>query len=412
MSTFAELGVNARTLAALARQGITEPVIVQADAVPALLDGDDVVIEAPTGSGKSLAFLLPMVDRLLDRAGPGPRALIVTPTRELAIQVERVFVSLESGLKCALLYGGVGYATQTLALKHHPDVVIGTPGRILDMVGKRLLALSRVEYAVLDEADEMLDAGFAPDVERILAQTYEPQMVLASATMPDWVARLMQKHMQDPVHVKTALDEESKLEHGVLRVKRDDKVQVLSKLLKIHPGAAIVFGRTKHGVRKLHRDLARMGNDAVLLQGDLAQSARDRAMDHFRSGRSKLLVATNVAARGLDISQVSLIVNFDLPDTAQWLTHRVGRTARNGAEGWAITFVTPEDSTLWSRLRREGAPELPELDGEALLELGQWRYRDAMAPAAGNGQGPGSSSGSRRRRGGRRRSGRPQAISA
>jgi ATP-dependent RNA helicase DeaD len=412
LSTFAELGVNARTLAALARQGITEPVIVQADAVPALLDGDDVVIEAPTGSGKSLAFLLPMVDRLLDRAGPGPRALIVTPTRELAIQVERVFVSLESGLKCALLYGGVGYATQTLALKHHPDVVIGTPGRILDMVGKRLLALSRVEYAVLDEADEMLDAGFAPDVERILAQTYEPQMVLASATMPDWVARLMQKHMQDPVHVKTALDEESKLEHGVLRVRRDDKVQVLSKLLKIHPGAAIVFGRTKHGVRKLHRDLARMGNDAVLLQGDLAQSARDRAMDHFRSGRSKLLVATNVAARGLDISQVSLIVNFDLPDTAQWLTHRVGRTARNGAEGWAITFVTPEDSTLWSRLRREGAPELPELDGEALLELGQWRYRDAMAPAAGNGQGPGSSSGSRRRRGGRRRSGRPQAISA
>jgi len=412
LSTFAELGVNARTLAALARQGITEPVIVQADAVPALLDGDDVVIEAPTGSGKSLAFLLPMVDRLLDRAGPGPRALIVTPTRELAIQVERVFVSLESGLKCALLYGGVGYATQTLALKHHPDVVIGTPGRILDMVGKRLLALSRVEYAVLDEADEMLDAGFAPDVERILAQTYEPQMVLASATMPDWVARLMQKHMQDPVHVKTALDEESKLEHGVLRVRRDDKVQVLSKLLKIHPGAAIVFGRTKHGVRKLHRDLARMGNDAVLLQGDLAQSARDRAMDHFRSGRSKLLVATNVAARGLDISQVSLIVNFDLPDTAQWLTHRVGRTARNGAEGWAITFVTPEDSTLWSRLRREGAPELPELDGEALLELGQWRYRDAMAPAASNGQGPGSSSGSRRRRGGRRRSGRPQAISA
>jgi superfamily II DNA/RNA helicase len=412
LSTFAELGVNARTLAALARQGITEPVIVQADAVPALLDGDDVVIEAPTGSGKSLAFLLPMVDRLLDRAGPGPRALIVTPTRELAIQVERVFVSLESGLKCALLYGGVGYATQTLALKHHPDVVIGTPGRILDMVGKRLLALSRVEYAVLDEADEMLDAGFAPDVERILAQTYEPQMVLASATMPDWVARLMQKHMQDPVHVKTALDEESKLEHGVLRVKRDDKVQVLSKLLKIHPGAAIVFGRTKHGVRKLHRDLARMGNDAVLLQGDLAQSARDRAMDHFRSGRSKLLVATNVAARGLDISQVSLIVNFDLPDTAQWLTHRVGRTARNGAEGWAITFVTPEDSTLWSRLRREGAPELPELDGEALLELGQWRYRDAMGPAASNGQGSGSGSGSRRRRGGRRRSGRPQAIPA
>ena len=406
MSTFAELGVNARTLAALSRQGITEPLAVQADAVPALLDGDDVVIEAPTGSGKSLAFLLPLVDRLRERGGPGPRALVVTPTRELAIQVERVFVSLESGLKCALLYGGVGYATQTLALKQGPDVVIGTPGRILDMIGKRLLALSRVEYAVLDEADEMLDAGFAPDVERILAQTYEPQMVLASATMPDWVTRLMRKHMQDPVHINSAPGEESKLEHGLLRARRDDKVQVVSRLLKIHPGAAIVFGRTKHGVRKLHRDLTRLGHECVLLQGDLTQGARDRAMDHFRSGRSNLLVATNVAARGLDISHVSLIVNFDLPDTPQWLTHRVGRTARNGAEGWAITLLAPEDSTLWSRLRREGAPDLPELDAQALLELGQWRYRAAVAAVQSAERRSG------RRRGGRRRGGRPQAIPA
>jgi len=406
LSTFAELGVNARTLAALSRQGITEPLAVQADAVPALLDGDDVVIEAPTGSGKSLAFLLPLVDRLRERSGPGPRALVVTPTRELAIQVERVFVSLESGLKCALLYGGVGYATQTLALKQGPDVVIGTPGRILDMIGKRLLALSRVEYAVLDEADEMLDAGFAPDVERILAQTYEPQMVLASATMPDWVTRLMRKHMQDPVHINSAPGEESKLEHGLLRARRDDKVQVVSRLLKIHPGAAIVFGRTKHGVRKLHRDLTRLGHECVLLQGDLTQGARDRAMDHFRSGRSNLLVATNVAARGLDISHVSLIVNFDLPDTPQWLTHRVGRTARNGAEGWAITLLAPEDSTLWSRLRREGAPDLPELDAQALLELGQWRYRAAVAAVQSAERRSG------RRRGGRRRGGRPQAIPA
>ena len=406
MSTFAELGVNARTLAALSRQGITEPLAVQADAVPALLDGDDVVIEAPTGSGKSLAFLLPLVDRLRERSGPGPRALVVTPTRELAIQVERVFVSLESGLKCALLYGGVGYASQTLALKQGPDVVIGTPGRILDMIGKRLLALSRVEYGVLDEADEMLDAGFAPDVERILAQTYEPQMVLASATMPDWVTRLMRKHMQDPVHINSAPGEESKLEHGLLRARRDDKVQVVSRLLKIHPGAAIVFGRTKHGVRKLHRDLTRLGHECVLLQGDLTQGARDRAMDHFRSGRSNLLVATNVAARGLDISHVSLIVNFDLPDTPQWLTHRVGRTARNGAEGWAITLLAPEDSTLWSRLRREGAPDLPELDAQALLELGQWRYRAAVAAVQSAERRSG------RRRGGRRRGGRPQAIPA
>ena len=413
MTAFSELGVNARTLSALARQGITEPVPVQAESVPALLDGDDVVIEAPTGSGKSLAFLLPMVERLSGRTGPGPRALVVTPTRELAIQVDAVFRSLDSGLKGALLYGGTGYATQTTALAGNVDVVIGTPGRILDMVGKRLLSLGRLEYVVLDEADEMLDQGFAPDVERIIGQTWEPQMVMASATMPTWVTRMIEKHMTDPAWVKVEAPAESLLEHGVLRVGRDEKLGLLVRLLNSYEGAAIVFGRTKHGVQKLARDLQRAGVGCVPLQGNLAQNARDRAMAAFRSGRSEVLVATNVAARGLDISHVGLVINFDLPDTAQWLTHRIGRTARNGAAGHAITFVTPEDHTLWLRLRRDGAPALPELDRSALLDNGEWRYletdRPAPAPANADPQRPASAS-RRRRRGGRGR--RPVAAAS
>jgi superfamily II DNA/RNA helicase len=380
LNSFSEMGVNARTLSALARQGIEEPLPVQAASVPTLLDGRDLVIEAPTGSGKSLAFLLPLVDHLLRRDGPGPRALVVTPTRELAMQVEAVFRSLDSGLRSALLYGGTGYATQTVALKAGPAIVIGTPGRILDMVERRLMSLSRLEHVVLDEADEMLDQGFAPDVERILGQTWQPQLILASATMPDWVRRMIDKHMQDPERVQVEPAAESTLEHGLLRVRRDEKIDVLSRLLELHGGTAIAFGRTKHGVAKLSRDLQRRGHRAMALQGNLSQPARDRAMDAFRNGRSDVLVATNVAARGLDISHVGLVVNYDLPDTPQWLTHRIGRTARNGAAGRALTFLSPEDRELWSRLQRQGAPALPEVDAELLLEQGEWRFQAAAAP--------------------------------
>ena len=374
MTSFAELGLEPRILDALTRTKIETPVLVQAEAIPPLLDGDDVVIEAPTGSGKTLAFLIPAAQGLLTSTGQGPRVLIVTPTRELAVQIDAVWKGLETGLRSALLYGGVGYATQTNDLKKHPDLIIGTPGRILDMVGKRLVTLSRVEYLVLDEADEMLDAGFAPDVEKIMAMTYQPQTVLASATMPEWVSRMIEKHLQQPVRIKVASEAVALLEHGLLRVDRGDKLQVLNRLLRRHKGSAIVFGRTKHGVKKLNRDLKALGHDSVELQGNLSQGARDKTMESFRDQRADILVATNVAARGLDISHVGLVINFELPDTAQWMTHRIGRTARMGNEGRALTMVTPEDMPNWSKLRRQGAPELPELDSEHLLSEGGWRY--------------------------------------
>ncbi|HEY8680516.1 MAG TPA: DEAD/DEAH box helicase [Candidatus Dormibacteraeota bacterium] len=374
MTSFAELGLEPRILDALVRTKIETPVLVQAEAIPPLLDGDDVVIEAPTGSGKTHAFLIPAAQGLLTSTGQGPRVLVVTPTRELAIQIDAVWKGLETGLRSALLYGGVGYATQTNDLKKGPDIIIGTPGRILDMVGKRLVTLSRVEYLVLDEADEMLDAGFAPDVEKILGMTYQPQTVLASATMPEWVSRMIDKHLQQPIRIKVKGEVVALLEHGLLRVDRGDKLQVLNRLLRRHKGSAIVFGRTKHGVKKLNRDLKALGHDSVELQGNLSQGARDKTMESFRDQKADILVATNVAARGLDISHVGLVINFELPDTAQWMTHRIGRTARMGNEGRALTMVTPEDMPNWSKLRRQGAPELPELDSDHLLSEGGWRY--------------------------------------
>ena len=410
MNSFTDAGLDPRTLAALAAAEINSPVPVQAEAIPALLEGRDAVIQAPTGSGKTLAFLVPLVEGIR-KPGPGPRALVVTPTRELAMQVSEVLKTLDHGARAALLYGGVGYATQTAALKQGADIVIGTPGRILDMIGRRLLSLSRVEYLVLDEADEMLDAGFAPDVERILRLTYQPQTVLASATMPAWVEEVVSRYLDDPKRVKIAtVDDEVQLEHGLVRVERDRKVTVLARLLQKLEGTAIVFGRTKHGVSKLNRDLRRLGIHCAELQGDLSQQARDRTMAAFRQGRLQVLVATNVAARGLDISQVTLVVNFELPDTPDWLTHRVGRTARMGERGWALTFLSPEDQRLWQRLRREGAPDLKAGDVAGLLEGGPWRYLDheAPRPAVSRPAADGSSSRSRRRRPHRSRGG--QAI--
>ena len=422
MQSFADAGLRPHTLAALAALDITEPVQVQAEAIPPLMAGRDVVIEAPTGSGKTLAFLVPMIERLT-RGASWPRAMIVTPTRELALQVEKVMRSLHTDLRSVTLYGGVGYATQRLALKKGVDVVVGTPGRILDLAAQGKLSLSRIEYLVLDEADEMLDAGFAPTIEKLMGMTYEPQTVLASATMPSWVTRLIEKYTHDAYEVRVVSQEDPTLEHGLVRVAREHKLQTLSRVLNRHAGPAIVFGRTKHGVSKLNTNLRQLGHNTVELQGNLSQGIRDRAMASFRGGRSQVLVATNVAARGIDVENVGLVVNFELPDSAQWLTHRVGRTARMGEAGRALTFVTPEDEFAWSKLSRQGAPAIREIDAKRFVDDGSWHYKEqktAVQPrsqpqpqaAAGNRSRPGSSSAGRRSRWQARRPYRPQGAGA
>ena len=372
MQTFAEAGVSARVLAALDRQQIDSPNRVQLESIPALLSGRDVVIQAPTGSGKTIAFLIPLLERM-KAGGPGPRGLVVTPTRELAIQVEAVFRSLDSGLRTGLLYGGVGYRQQIESLKRGVEVVIGTPGRILDMVGRNLVSLPRIEYLVLDEADQMLDSGFAPDIERILGMTYSPQIVLASATMPEWVASMIAKHLRDPLRVNVLTEGPSLLEHGLVRTDPGLKLRLLSQILHRNRGT-IVFGRTKHGVRKLNSELRRLGHKSVELQGNMAQNARDYVMESFRNQRADVLVATNIAARGLDMSHVGLVINYDLPDSAEALTHRIGRTARNGNTGRALTFITTEDGAKWAKLRRQGAPAIRPVDAAALASAGNWLY--------------------------------------
>ena len=378
-ATFATLGVLRRTLATLERSGVLHPLAVQAQALPPLIEGRDVVVEAPTGSGKTLAFLLPLVDRLDAHKPGGPRALIVGPTRELVTQIAGVLRGLAPGLRVAILHGGVGYGQQVAALRRGADVVVGCPGRVLDLAGRGLVGFSHVAYLVLDEADEMLDQGFAPDVERIIALTPGPgatprrQTVLASATMPAWVEVMITRHLDAPAHIRVAGDQEPLLEHVLLRVERAEKVDTLSALLRRHGGSTIVFHRTKQGAKRLSRDLTRLGHRTAELQGNLSQTARDRAIAGFRDGRSLVLVATNVAARGLDVSHVGLVVNYELPDTPQWLTHRVGRTARNGAEGRALTLLGAEDAAQWQKLRRLGAPDLPTGDLGHLLLTGELR---------------------------------------
>src|SRR5438093_8899821 len=268
--------------------------------------------------------------------------------------------------------------------------------RILDMVERKLLPLTRIEYLVLDEADQMFDAGFAPAIERIIGLTYSPQIVLASATMPGWVSAMIAKHLNDPLTIRVVAEGPSLLEHGLVRTDAGLKLRLLSDILRQHRGT-IVFGRTKHGVRKLNRDLQRLGHRSVELQGNMAQNAREHVMATFRAERADVLVATNVAARGLDLTHVGLVVNYDLPDSAEAMTHRVGRTARNGSAGRAVTLLTQDDHEKWAKLRREGAPALRTLDSAELSRRGGWLYVEDGAPVATRAPSQVRSTGGRRR---------------
>jgi ATP-dependent RNA helicase RhlE len=393
VSSFSDLGVRPHACRALDNLGIDDPTPVQAAAIPPLLSGKDCVIQSPTGSGKTLAFLVPMAQKLRGHAQGAPRALIVTPTRELATQIGAVLTRLDPQLRMAMVFGGVAYGKQIGDLRT-ADVIIGCPGRLVDLAKRGSAVLGAVEYLVLDEADEMLDAGFAKDVEDLADRTnrrttqQRRQTVLASATMPEWVEKLARKHLVEPAQVAVAPNPDSDLEHGLMMVQRAQKVAVLSQLLR-HSKSTIVFHRTKHGAKKLARDLTALGHQTAELQGNLSQPARDRAMASFRRRDTNVLVATNVAARGIDVVDVNLVVNYELPDTALWLTHRVGRTARNGAKGKAVTFLSEDDAEKWRKLRKLGAPEIQFIDADHLLTTGTMKFVGSqLAPSRGNTQSP------------------------
>ena len=351
------MALSPGTRAAISRMDISEPTPIQEKAIPELLAGRDVIGQARTGSGKTLAFAVPMVERC-DSSIPRVQALVLVPTRELAIQVAGVTEAVASahGLRVTLLYGGRGLGPERSAVKGGAQIIVGTPGRTLDHLRQGNLDLGSVRFLVLDEADEMLDKGFAQDVEAILGYASSPrQTALLSATMPEWVAKTASKHLRSPVTVKVDAELQAlpSVEHLVYTIEKSDKMGALQTLLDQRQGAPVlVFGRTKRGVRRLAKQLDALGYAVGALQGNLSQSARERAMVNFRSGATPILVATNVAARGLDIEGIEQVINFDLPDSEHLFTHRVGRTGRMGRAGEAVTFIMPEEEKKWREIKR------------------------------------------------------------
>ena len=363
LTSFVELALRRETRAAVDAMGISVPTPIQAQAIPLLLDGDDVVGQARTGSGKTLAFALPLVERC-DAAVRGVQALVLVPTRELAIQVGEVIEKLARArrLRLTLLYGGRSLIPEARALAGGAQIVVGTPGRTLDHLRQGNLQLQQLRIFVLDEGDEMLDRGFAPDVERILARTPETrQTALFSATVPPWVMQTAARHLHDPALVRVDVAEAPpEIEHVVYDVDPNTRSQALRTLLdRRGDGPIIVFGRTKHGVKKLARQLETEGFPVVALQGNLSQKAREKAMAEFRSGAMPILVATNVAARGIDVADVGQVINYEVPESAELFTHRVGRTGRMGRSGEAITFVTPDEASKWRQIERALGKTLP-----------------------------------------------------
>ncbi|MHC4136682.1 MAG: DEAD/DEAH box helicase [Planctomycetota bacterium] len=355
MRSFA--GLHPATLDALALMDITTPTPIQAAALEPLLRGGDVIGQARTGSGKTLAFGIPIVERV-DPRRRAVQALVLAPTRELAVQVGGVFEALTAkrGIDIALLFGGRASGPQRNALQRGAQVVVGTPGRVLDFIRQGVLRMDALKVLVLDEADEMLDRGFAPDVTRILAAApRERQTALFSATMPVWVRGTSQRFLQDPLHVSVdpRPEDSAPVPHVAFDVPAGAKMRALCDLLDQRgDGSILIFGRTKHGVRKLARQLTEAGYPVAALQGNLSQPQRDKVMQRFRSGQVKILVATNVAARGIDIDDISHVINYELPETGLLLTHRVGRTGRMGRDGQAITLLSPTDSLKWFDMER------------------------------------------------------------
>ncbi len=346
--------------------GFTEPRPIQRQTLPAALAGRDVLGLAQTGTGKTAAFALPILQRLLERPGAGPRALVVAPTRELALQIQAEFQALArfTNVRVVTVFGGVGQGPQATALRKRPEVVVACPGRLLDLLQQGLVRLDAVEVLVLDEADHMFDMGFLPDIRRILsALPARRQNLLFSATMPAEIRGLADRVLRQPHTAELANSAPAAtIEHALLPIADAHKPELLRAILR-EPAfrSAIVFLRTKHRARRLAQQLERDGHRAVALQGNMSQGQRERAMAGFRSGQYDVLVATDIAARGLDIAGVSHVVNFDVPNTPDAYTHRIGRTGRAERSGKAFTFVTREDADAVRAIEKRIGTPIPRL---------------------------------------------------
>ena len=343
--TFEALGVKPEILAVLAKLGITEPTPIQQKAIPLAQKGDDVIGIAQTGTGKTLAFGVPMIERLHASEGKG---LILVPTRELALQVDETLAKVGAalGMRTAVLIGGANMRQQVAAVRRNPHIVIATPGRLIDHLQQDTIRLGKVQVLVLDEADRMLDMGFQPQIKRILETVpHERQTLLFSATLSRDIADIATKHMKTPVSIEVAPQGTTaeKVSQEFFIVHREQKMPLLETILQKYTGSTLVFTRTKHGASKIVRHLKDIGHNVAELHGDRSLSQRKAALEGFKKGTYRVLVATDIASRGIDVKGIELVVNFDLPTDSADYVHRIGRTARAGAEGHAISFAMPQE---------------------------------------------------------------------
>jgi ATP-dependent RNA helicase RhlE len=428
MPSFADLGLSTPVLRSLAAEGYSTPTPIQAKAIPHVLAGRDLFGCAQTGTGKTAAFALPIIERML--AAPRPRSprrcrgLVLAPTRELAGQIHDSFRNYgrDAGIASVVVYGGVGQRPQADALARGADVLVATPGRLLDLIGQRLVDLRGVEFLVLDEADRMLDMGFIHDVRRIVALVpRDRQTLFFSATLPDEVRRLADSMLRDPLEVKTApqATPAETVAQSVLHVPKAGKRSALVALLRDGSmDRVIVFTRTKHGADKLQRDLAKAGIAAAAIHGNKSQNQRERALAAFKAPRPPVLIATDIAARGIDVDGVSHVVNYELPHEPETYVHRIGRTGRAGQTGAAVSFCDPEERLRLRAIERllrqpitpRNAPPAGAADDAA--DEPHEKRAGGRAAAVRRGRAGGGGDGGRRRRGGRAEAGRAGAVAA
>ena len=372
--TFNELNLSAPLLRAVAEAGYESPSPIQASAIPPVLAGRDLMGCAQTGTGKTAAFALPMLDRLTAapaRKKGAVRALILTPTRELALQISESFEQYSKYLKLrhTVIFGGVGQAPQVAALKQGVDILVACPGRLNDLVGQGLVDLGNVEIFVLDEADRMLDMGFVHDVKKVIAKLpAQRQNLMFSATMPKEIEQLAAGILHDPAFVKVdpVSSTVERIDQSLYFVEKGNKKFLLPWLIKnLNPPVqnALVFSRTKHGADKIAKDLNKQGIPAAAIHGNKSQSARVAALEGFKAGNTKVLVATDIAARGIDISELSHVFNYDLPEVPETYVHRIGRTARAGADGTAVSFCAPEEKEYLAGIEKLNRRSIPVVSG-------------------------------------------------
>ncbi len=366
--SFADLPLRKETIDALHLHGFLAPFAIQEMVLPIALGDGDVIGQAKTGTGKTLAFGIPVIERVISPQDPewegleakgSPQALVVVPTRELCVQVTKDIEELSHnrGIRTLAVYGGRAFEPQVEALESGVEIVVGTPGRLLDLYRQGKLKLSKVTRVVLDEADEMLDLGFLPDVEKIFSSTpARQQTMLFSATMPGDILALARRFMNQPIHIRTQDSQDegrvvARIKQHVFRAHALDKIEMLARILQANGrGSTIVFCRTKRTAQKTSDDLVERGFRAASIHGDLGQNAREKALDDFKSGKRDVLIATDVAARGIDVEGITHVINYQCPDDEKTYVHRIGRTARAGADGIAVTFVDWDELARWKMI--------------------------------------------------------------